>query len=405
MLAYDRNSVLSALKKRKAGFTLEQFSYSSPESYAADLEYIFYKQWLFAIVACEVASPGDYVTYKVGDYSVIILRDNEGQVKAFHNSCRHRGSLICTESKGRSPKLVCPYHRWTYDLDGKLIFARDVGKDFDYSSFGLRPVHCEIANGIVYICLADDPPDFTEFQSQSLSYLQPHDLTNAKVAFETTTLEHGNWKLVFENNRECYHCAGNHPSLCKTFPRNPAGIAEDTVAASESDFHKTCAKHNLPSQFLENDIGSWRLTRVPLLEGAKSYTMDGSLAVSKPLGRVPPEAGVLLLYSYPNSWNHFLTDHSILFRITPVGPNATELTTKWLVHKEAKEGTDYDLGKLTKVWVNTNAEDKRIIENNQQGVNSPAYRPGPYTAIEEAGTKQFTDWYCALMVDALNSSS
>lgn len=141
---------------------------------------------------------------------------------------------------------------------------------------------------------------------------------------------------------------------------------------------------------------------MPLKEGAFSYTMDGGIAVSKRLGHVPfDDAGSLLKFYYPTTWNHFLPDNAIVLRVTPLGPTETEVTTKWLVHKEATEGRDYDLARLTEVWLETNDEDRRVVEDNQNGISSPAYTPGPYSAVQEGGVMQFVDWYCRAMTERL----
>ena len=141
---------------------------------------------------------------------------------------------------------------------------------------------------------------------------------------------------------------------------------------------------------------------MPLIEGAESYTMDGKVAVSRFLGRVSDKtAGTLLKFHYPTTWNHFLADHSIVFRVTPISPTETEVTTKWLVNKDAVEGQDYDLQRLTEVWTATNDEDRRVVEDNQQGINSPAYEPGPYSPTQEGGVISFVDWYRNTMGDRL----
>ena len=122
--------------------------------------------------------------------------------------------------------------------------------------------------------------------------------------------------------------------------------------------------------------------------------MDGKIAVRKWLGRAPfADAGSLLKFHYPTTWNHFLSDHSIVFRVTPISATETEVTTKWLVHKDAVEGVDYDVKRLTEVWVATNDEDREVVEFNQMGINSPAYTPGPYSAVQESGVLQFVQWY------------
>lgn len=396
------------LAARRPGHALERPFYTDPGIFAADLEHIFYREWLFAIPSCELGKAGSYVTHKVGAYRVIIVRGQDGAIRAFHNSCRHRGSIICKDAKGNAPKLVCPYHQWTYELDGRLLWARDMGPGFDATAHGLKPVHCRELAGLVYICLADDAPDFDAFAELAGPYLDLHDLADAKVAHASTIVENGNWKLVWENNRECYHCSANHPALCRSFPDDPVvtGIADGETPLHLLAHFDRLERAGVRSRFHIAEGGQYRLARMPLNVGARSFTMDGDFAVARHLGRVPfDDAGSLLKFHYPSTWAHFLPDHSILFRITPISPGETELTTRWLVHKDAVEGRDYDLRRLTEVWTATNDEDRRVVEDNQQGIDSPAYTPGPYSGVQEAGVVQFVDWYCRAMAGRIAASA
>lgn len=385
------------IAQHKPGHGLPQAFYTSAEVFAEDMETIFYRDWLFAFPACLLDRAGSFQRLRIGAYDVVVLRDNQGEIRAFHNSCRHRGSVICTSSKGRLAKLTCPYHQWTYGLDGKLVWARDMGEEFDPSQHSLKPVHCRVVSGLVYICLAANAPDFDEFASTVTPYLGVHDLSDAKVAFQSTIIENGNWKLVWENNRECYHCAGNHPDLCRTYPEDPSitGVSPDGTFPEKVENHfNRMEGAGAPSRFKIAPDGQFRVARMPLLDGAESYTINGKIAVQKRLGRVPfLDAGTLLLFHYPTTWNHFLTDHSITFRVTPISPMETEVQTTWLVNKDAVEGVDYDLKNLTTVWEHTNDEDRRVVEHNQQGICSPAYEPGPYSTLHEDGVIQFVNWY------------
>lgn len=389
--------IQALLTQHKPGFTLPQAFYTDESVFEHDLRSIFYSQWLFAIPACEIPSSGDYVTHKVGRYSIVIVRDADDQIRAFHNVCRHRGATLCTAAKGSVPKLVCPYHQWTYELDGRLLFARDMGADFDPVDHGLKTVHCKVAGALVYICLASHAPDFSSFESHSANYLAPHILHEGKVAFESTIVESGNWKLVFENNRECYHCSGNHPLLCRTFLDDPASIGSGGADEHNPLFdahNEKCEAAGAPSGYMMAEDGIWRFVRTPLVGDAESYTADGKVAVQKPLSIFPfKQAGALLMFNYPTTWNHFLSDHTVLFRVTPIDATHTQVTTKWIVHKDAQEGRDYSLKTLTEVWEATNAEDKAVVEMCQQGIQSPAYEPGPYSEIHEEGVAHFVEWY------------
>ena len=149
-----RSEMLAKLRSQRRGRTLPREFYTDPDYYELDLQTIFYRDWLFAGHDCEIARSGDYLTLQVGDYPVVVVRGDDGYVRAFHNTCRHRGSRICSAEHGHAAKLTCPYHRWTYDLDGALFYARDMGKAFDAKQYGLRPVHCENFAGYIWICVA-----------------------------------------------------------------------------------------------------------------------------------------------------------------------------------------------------------------------------------------------------------
>ncbi len=397
--------VQSLLAARAPNHSLPRAFYTDPAVFQADLEQVWYRSWLFAIPACELPKPGAFVTYKVGLYSIIIVRGTDKIIRAFHNSCRHRGSTLCREAKGSKPRIVCPYHQWTYELDGRLLWARDMDADFDPKQHGLNPVHCQEVNGLVYVCLADEAPEFEDFAAETARYLAPHDLVNSKIAYESTIIEKGNWKLVWENNRECYHCAGNHPALTRTFPEDPklsGGVGGEGLSDVLDAHVARCELVGAASAFKIDPKGRWRFSRMPLLGTAESYTLDGKAAVAKPNSSFPfKDAGTLLCFNYPSTWSHFLADHTILFRVTPVSATETEVRTTWLVHKDAVEGTDYDIQRLTEVWIATNDEDRVVVENNQEGILSPAYRPGPYSSTQESGVIQFVDWYCGALAGGL----
>ena len=134
------DTMLAELQARRPGMSLDRKFYTDPEFYRLDLETLFYRDWLFAGHDCEIPAPGDYFTIQIGDYPVIVLRGRDGAIRALHNTCRHRGSRICAAAKGSVVKLVCPYHNWTYELDGRLRYARDMGAEFDAKAHGLKPV-------------------------------------------------------------------------------------------------------------------------------------------------------------------------------------------------------------------------------------------------------------------------
>ncbi len=405
-----RSEMLRRLEVRREGFTLDQKFYGDAAFHELDMENIYYREWLFVGHECELTSPGDYFTVQIGGYSIIVLRREDGTIGAVHNSCRHRGSRICSADHGQVAKrLICPYHQWTYHLDGRLATARQMGRPIDADQLGLKPVHCERMAGYVFVSLAPVPPDLTSFRKEIEPYFLPHHLRDAKIAFSSSIIEKGNWKLVWENNRECYHCAVNHPELCRTYPERPTvtGVQGGQSDPEMISHWRRCEKAGLVSKFLLADSGQYRVARLPLVGDAVSYTMDGTAAVAKPLSRdvQEPSIGSMVLFHYPSTWNHVLGDHAVTFRVLPIGPRETQVTTKWLVNKDAVEGVDFDLKRLTEVWMATNTQDLSIVEGNQIGISSPAYEPGPYSVEHESGVMQFVDWYSRLMEIRLTESS
>lgn len=400
-----RNTMLRQLKNRREGFSLEQPFYIDQDYFKIDMETIYYRDWLFMGHDCEIPRAGNYITAQVGEYPIVIVRGRDKVIRAFHNSCRHRGSRVCSSERGSAAKLVCPYHQWTYDLDGSLQFARQMADSFDKSQYGLKPIHCESVGGYIFISLAQTAPDFQPVRDSIAPYMLPHRLSEAKIAFQSTIIEKGNWKLVWENNRECYHCAANHPELCRTYPEAPTatgvqGAGDDPVIAAH---WAHCEAGGLPSEFKMDPTGQFRVARMPLIEGAESYTMSGQRAVKKPLSDdvTMSNIGTMLLFHYPTTWNHLLVDHAISFRVLPLNAEETAVTTKWLVHKDAVEGVDYNLEELTHVWTETNDQDRRIVEENAFGIHSPAYEPGPYSELHEGGVAQFVEWYADFMTSRL----
>jgi len=393
------------LRERRPGHTLDGPFYTDPGVYRLDLERIWYREWIFVAHTADIPERGSYVTVAVGDHQVVVVRGDDDRIRAMHNVCRHRGSLVCGDERGRvRNRFVCSYHQWSYELDGTLARARAAGDDIDAGSLGLLPVACHVAgDSMIFVSLADTPTDFSPMRALTDQYLAPFDLGAARIAARSVTVEEANWKLVMENNRECHHCRGNHPELCASFPEAPlhtGGATADDHRALEDVVARGQA-HGLPSAYIASPDHQFRAMRMPLKGDTRSMTSDGAPAVNRRFGELPDvNLGDVLLYHYPTTWNHFMADHAVTFRILPLGPTQTQLTTTWLVPSDAEPGFDYDVGELTRVWTTTNAQDTELVERTQRGVQSPAYRPGPYAPVDELGVIQFVDWYTARMLAA-----
>ncbi|WP_191600450.1 aromatic ring-hydroxylating oxygenase subunit alpha [Marinomonas algicola] len=405
-----RDEMSTLLSSRPANYSLDAPLYNDPHMFRIDMEEVFQKEWLFVGMTSEAPKRGDYFTLEVGQNPVLVIRDADGSINAFHNTCRHRGSRICTEHRGKVANLVCPYHQWTYDLKGNLLFAgTEMGDSFDKQKHGLKRAHCKTAGGFIFVCLADDAPegDFDAFLQTLEAYMEPYDVENTKLAIESNMYERANWKLVLENNRECYHCAANHPELLNTLlewddtqdPRAPQEFLDHYKAQSDQwDAENIPHQHKSFGPGLRN-----RIVRMPLKKGTKVMTIDGGHGCSKMLGRVKnAELGSMRILHLPNSWNHMQSDHFIVFRVLPISAQETLVTTKWFVHKDAVEGVDYDPERLRQVWDATNEQDKVLGEQNQLGINSMAYQPGPYSETYEFGVVNFIEWYTDTILKNLN---
>ena len=383
----------SLLDTRRPGHTLPQAFYVDPDVFAFDLAAIYGQNWILAGFEAEVPEPGSYLALPIGRSPVVIVRGQDGMLRGFYNSCRHRGSQICESGSGSRSWLICPYHQWTYGLDGKLANAPRMPAELDHAQHGLRPVHVETFAGSIYVCQADHPPAFDAFRDQVGPLLAPHNLGNAKLAFESTLVERANWKLVMENARECYHCAVRHPELALTFPvkgRRPVQFAD--VQRFEG-FRARMAEAGLETGPVEG--AWWQAMRFPLNDGAVTLSMDGRLSCARLMCDVAHgDIGSMRWSLEPHTFAHATSDVTFMFSAMPTGPEETVVTSKWLVHKDAVEGVDYRIDELTELWTKTNLQDRDLCEANQRGVNSLGYVPGPYSEEAEALVKRFVVWYC-----------
>ena len=334
---------------------------------------------------------------------MVIVRGRDNALRAFHNSCRHRGAQICPDGTAKRPRLVCPYHQWAYDLEGKLVHATRMADEFDPAEHALQPVALRLVAGTIYICLSPTPPEFDGFAQAFEPMIAPHQLGRAKLAHQATLVEKANWKLVMENARECYHCASNHPELAITFPIGRRQLSVDDQKRVTEDFAARMAEQGLPSQHQEG--AWWQAGRFPLNEGTRSMTMDGQPCVARTIGHVGNgDVGSLRWALEPHSFAHALGDYVFMFSAMPTGPEETVVTAKWLVSADAVEGVDYTVPHLTELWDRTNLQDRELAENNQRGVVSAGYTPGPYSPNAESLVMRFTDWYCATARDYLQAA-
>ena len=402
-----RHHVGALLGSYRPGLALPGAFFTDEALYQAEMQYLFGRHWPFVASEPEIAEAGDYRTLQIGPWPVFILRRDDGSIAAFHNTCRHRGSRILQQDSGVvGATLMCPYHRWTYDMHGRVLGCGETGET-PAGQRGLKAVQVKQLAGLIFICLADDPPqDFDAMAASMQPYLGPHALGRAKVARQVDIIEHGNWKLTIENNRECFHCAGHPELLCSPF-HFFGDIDEERMTAPERaaygryqrarrESEDIWARAGLPWQRVEELAGratAYRTERLVLDGSGESMTPDTRVACRRLLGELrEPRLGTLHYHTQPNAWFHFLSDHILTFATLPLERGRTLVRSTWLVNAEAQEGIDYDVEKLTSVWNATNAQDAAFVAETQRGVSSPAYLPGPI-APSEYMVQLFHNWY------------
>ena len=190
----------------QAGHALQRAFYCDPGIFLSDREKILDNSWHMAGHGSRIPNEGDYFLFNICGEELIIVRGKGGDIYAHYNVCRHRGSRICRENSGRKSSLVCPYHAWTYNLDGSLRRARLMGEGFSPGNHALHPCHVNVLEGIIFVALGEEPVDFEESTAAYVDYLEFHGLKNAKTARRLELPTRANWKLVVENFIECYHC-------------------------------------------------------------------------------------------------------------------------------------------------------------------------------------------------------
>ena len=365
------------------GHALAQGFYLRQDVFDQDMALLL-GRWTCVGHVGEVAAAGDWLTAELGAESAIVVRGEDEVLRAFYNVCRHRGSRICVEDRGSATVLTCPYHAWSYHLDGRLRGAREMPAEFNGADHGLQPLPLKDIGGLIFISFGDDPPALGDAEAALSAMTRAYGWESAKAATRRRYDVAANWKLVMENYHECYHCAPAHPEFSavhtlarpharrlRTGPAPATGVADFEAWASAPDGREVA-----------------RVMRSELSEGCESGSADGA-SVAPLMGSngacVFAELGFLSAFlAYP--------DYGVIYRFVPRAVLETRMEVIWLVRGDAVEGRDYTLDRLTWLWDVTSVADKRIIETNQAGVRSRAYRPGPFSLMEP-GTQAYVERY------------
>lgn len=353
--------------------TLDGKYYTSVDVFALEAERIFTRQWFCAGHASRIPETGDFFVLEAFGESLIVLRDGENEVRAYYNVCRHRGTHMCEENEGRFGKSIqCPYHAWTYGLDGKLIGAPLMQgvADFKRDEFPLHAVNLRLWEGFIFLNLDSSPESFEEVFAPLMNKFGGWNLSRLKSARRITYDVRANWKFIFQNYNECYHCPPVHPQLAKISPSDSG----------------------------ENDLIQGRfIGGFMLIDGAESLTLSGK-ACAAPVGDLASEDQHRVYY-YSISPNMLLSlhpDYVMFHTIWPQSPTHSLIRCEWLFHPDAFERADFRPEDGIEFWDMTNRQDWHMCELGQIGVTSRAYRPGPYSP-REALPAAFDQHYLEIM--------
>lgn len=354
--------------------------YYDPAQYARELEALWYRDWICVGRAEDLRDAGDYLVVPVGNESLIVTRDREGRPRAFHNTCRHRGSTLCPAPRGRfaNGRIVCPYHGWTYGLAGELLATPklELPADFRRENYPLYAAHVDSWGGFLFVNLDQSPAtSLAAFLGDEAAHLSRWPLASlVSVNREVSTLV-CNWKVFWENYSECYHCPGIHPELCRVVPLYREGLLsyDDSRAGARP-----------------GDAEDWRPRVAP---GLVTWTLDGQSQL--PLIEGPSEADRALGVAFASFTASLFVvahpDYVRSVRIAPRGPEQVELTVDWLLPPGVAERHAEELEKMYALGRLVVAQDGRACELNQQGLRSRRHREGVLMPQEES-LHEFHEW-------------
>jgi glycine betaine catabolism A len=370
--------------------TLDGACYTDPGVLATEFERIFEREWYYVGRAEEIPAPGRFIRRRVGRETVLLVRGRDQAIRGFLNVCRHRGAQLCLTDSGEVGKTIrCPYHAWTYGLDGELVAAPNwrALDGIDRSRYRLHQVRVDTWEGLIWVSLAPQPEpledqlrpqiearlgDCRKFERYQLGELTAGAATEYDVA--------ANWKLIYENFQECYHCRTIHPELVTTIPqfKSPAIGTEGY------------------------DPGGY-----PIADGRASFSLTGQTVLPRLPGLLP--ADDRLFYGMavrPNCFLSLVSDHVIVHRLEPVAPDRTLVVCEWLFPAKTLQDGRHDVADAVALFHKVNEQDFAAAQWCQPNMSSRAYARGGVLVPSEAPViSRYYQWYMDLMGEACRSTT
>lgn len=355
--------------------TLPGHFYTDPAVFALEQEKVFEAMWFCVVRSADLDKPGAFKTVTVGRESVLVSRSRKGDVRAFYNVCRHRGARLCTEESGEVRRsFQCPYHAWTYDLDGKLIAAPNLTKmpDIDRQEYGLTTIAVREWLGYVWVCLADEPPSFEETVMQEivdrlgdLDSIDHYTIGELGLGHRKVYDVTANWKLIIENFMECYHCATIHPELTEVLPEFADGYAAQYYVGHGAEFG----------------------------EDVKGFTVDGSEGFDHIPGVAEDQdRRYYAITVRPQVFVNLVPDHVIIHRMFPLAEDHTIVECDWLYMPHVVE-SGKDVSRSVELFHRVNSQDFEACERTQPAMSSRTYRNGGGVLVpSEHHIGEFHSW-------------
>ncbi|NMO01744.1 aromatic ring-hydroxylating dioxygenase subunit alpha [Gordonia sp. TBRC 11910] len=345
-------------------------------------EKIFETSWMAAVRSADLATPGAFKKVQIGRESVLIVRGRDNQLRAFLNICRHRGATLCTEESGQLKRTIqCPYHAWTYRFDGKLMAAPNLGsltdaagQGIDRTEYGLVPVALREWLGYAWVCLAAEPPSFSDTVISSVTLrlgdaeaVEHYDIEHLTLGRRVVYDVKANWKLIVENFMECYHCATIHPELTEVLPEFADGLAAQYFVGHGASFG----------------------------ENVQGFTIDGSEGLSAIPGVTEDQdRRYYAITVRPSVFLNLVPDHVIFHRMFPLAPDRTLVECDWLYLPDVVE-SGRDLNRSVELFHRVNQQDFDACERTQPAMSSRAYRTGGVLVPSEHHIGEFHEWLIA----------
>jgi len=351
--------------------------YSDSAVFAIEQARIFEQMWFCAVRSSDLPTPGSFRSVQVGRESVLVVRGRDGALRAFLNICRHRGAKLCTEESGQVKRaLQCPYHAWTYGLDGKLIAAPNLTSmpDIDRVEYGLHAVHLREWLGYAWVCLADAPPSFVDDVQGAvverlgdLASIERYEIDQLAVGRRVVYDVKANWKLIVENFMECYHCATIHPELTEVLPEFASGYAAQYYVGHGAEFGA--------------DVSG--------------FTVDGSSGFGKLPGvQDDQDRRYYAVTVQPSVFINLVPDHIIFHRMFPVAVDRTIVECDWLYAKDVV-ASGRDVSRSVELFHRVNTQDFDACARCQLAMHSRGYANGGVLVPSEHHIGAFHDWVTA----------